>query len=99
TTGVSTLRTHLKKHKLKAPIQKSLTLLQLKRIDPLSSTEQAEHDKHLVAWLIADQQPFTVVDNPYFRTMIKHFCPRYKIPERYQVKDFIIETFNMQRAK
>jgi len=58
-----------------------------------------EHTKHLVQWLICDLQPFTTVDNPHFRAFVNHFCPRYTIPERHQVKDLIIGAFDSQRIR
>ncbi|CAG8551792.1 6360_t:CDS:2 [Ambispora gerdemannii] len=54
TSGVSTLRSHLRKHQL---------------------------------------------ENIYFRAMLSYFCPRYKIPNRHEVKDMTIEIFNTRHAK
>jgi len=97
TTGVSTLRNHLKKHQLDAPSMKQKAATT--RMNPFGELEQKEHTKYLIQWLVCDLQPFTVVDNSYFRAFISHFCPRYTIPERHQVKDYIIDKFNNQRIK
>ena len=97
TTGISTLRKHLKDHhqmQVPARIQRTIA-----RIEPFYEQEQMEHTKYLIRWLICDLQPFTTVDNPYFRAFVSHFCPRYTIPERHQVKDFIIDGFNNRRTK
>src|SRR5579863_4846077 len=74
TTGVSSLRKHLKKHDLLIPtkqrIFKVITI-------PFNAKEKEAHDEYLIRWLICDLQPFTIVDNPYFRAMINYFCPQY----------------------
>jgi hypothetical protein len=36
--------------------------------------------------LIRDLQPFTVVDNPSYRTYISALNPRYTIPDRHKAK-------------
>jgi hypothetical protein len=84
-TGVSTLRKHLQKHKLNVPIKKQ-GILVIKRTDPFNKQEQEEHDNYLIEWLICDLQPFSVVDNSHFRAFLNYFCPRYVIPERHQAK-------------
>jgi hypothetical protein len=97
TTGVSSLRKHLNEHhQLQPPSRNQRGMI---RIDPFGENEQKEHTKYLIQWLICDLQPFTIVDNPYFRTFINHFCPRYTVPERHQVKDHIIDAFNAKRTK
>ena len=96
-TGVSSLRKHLAKHQLKVPAKQGI--LMIKKTGPLNEKEQKEHSDYLVQWIICDLQPFTVVDDPYFRAMIKFFCPRYSIPERHQVKDLMIEAFTFRRVK
>ena len=68
-------------------------------IEPFDEQKQMEHTKYLVQWLICDLQPFTTVDNPYFRAFVNHFSPRYTIPERHQVKDLIIGAFDNRRTK
>jgi hypothetical protein len=95
-TSTSTLRNHLKKHQLVAPSVRQRATTE--RRDPFGELEQNEHTKYLIQWLICDLQPFTVVDNSYFRAFINHFCPRYTIPERHQVKDYIIDAFNNRRV-
>jgi hypothetical protein len=83
TTSVSTLRKHLKKHQLSAPTKnQSVT----KKIEPFNDKEQKIHDKYLIDWLICDLQPFTIVENHYFRELVNFFCSRYIIPDRHKVK-------------
>jgi hypothetical protein len=96
TTSVTTLRKHLKTHQLEAPPRKQSIVT---RVNPFDQREQQEHTKYLIRWIICDLQAFTVVDNPYFREFINYSCPRYIIPERHQVKDYIINTFNTRREK
>jgi len=84
TTSVTILRTHLKKHQLRAPIKKHKVII--KRKDPFDDEEQKEHNNQLIQWLICDQQPFTIVDNNYFKKFVNFFCPHYIIPDRHKVK-------------
>jgi hypothetical protein len=96
TTSVTILRKHLKTHQLEAPPRKRSVVT---RENPFNQQEQQEHTKYLIRWLICDLQPFTTVENSYFREFINYFCPRYIVPERHQVKDFIINKFNTRRQK
>ena len=96
TTGVSTLRNHLKKHQLDAPSMKQKAITA--KMNPFNELEQNEHTKYLIKWLICDSQPFNIVDNNYFKAFINHFCPRYTIPGRQQVKKYIIDAFNNRRT-
>ena len=84
TTSVTSLRKHLIKHQLQAPPKKHAVTVKTK--DPFGGEEQKKHDEYLVDWIICDLQPFTVVDNNYFRKFIGFFCPRYAIPDRHKVK-------------
>ncbi|EXX74394.1 hypothetical protein RirG_051480 [Rhizophagus irregularis DAOM 197198w] len=61
TTGVSTLRKHLNKHQLRAPMKKYQVLT--KKGIPFNYDEQKIHDKYLTNWLICDLQPFTTGTN------------------------------------
>jgi hypothetical protein len=83
-TSVTTLRNHLEKHQIKIPIKK--LKVNVKKKDLFDKEEQKEHDNHLVQWLICDLQPFTIVDNNYFRKFVNFFCPRYIIPDRHKIK-------------
>jgi len=98
-TGISTLRKHLKDyHQVQVPARSNRRQKTIIGVKPFDEREHAEHTTYLIQWLICDLQPFTTVDDPYFRAFVKHFCPRYIIPERHQVKELIITTFNDQRA-
>jgi len=96
TTSVTILRKHLGKHNLVAPPRNQNVVT---RVNPFNKQEQQEHTKYLIRWLICDLQPFNIVDNLYFREFVNYFCPRYIVPERHQVKDLIISTFNTRREK
>jgi hypothetical protein len=84
-TSVTTLRKHLEKHQLKVPTKK-YKVIGIKKQDPFEKEEQKEHDDYLIQWLICDLQPFTIVDNYYFRKFVNFFCSRYIIPDRHKVK-------------
>jgi hypothetical protein len=96
TTSVTILRRHLKTHQLEAPPRNQDVVA---RTNPFNQQEQQEHTKYLIRWLICDLQPFTTVENSYFREFINYFCPRYIVPERHQIKDSIINKFNIRRQK
>ena len=83
-SSVSTLRKHLKTHQLKAPTKAQN--LEQKNECAFDKDEQEEHDKYLVRWLIQDLQPFTVVENPFFRAFVNFLCSRYDIPNRHKAK-------------
>lgn len=84
TTGTTTLRTHLKTHRLNAPTKKQTVTTKQK--NPFDEEDQNRHDEYLIKWLICDLQPFTVVDNLHFKEFLRFFCPRYVIPDRHKVK-------------
>ncbi|GBC27415.1 zinc finger BED domain-containing protein RICESLEEPER 2-like [Rhizophagus irregularis DAOM 181602=DAOM 197198] len=94
TTSISTLRKYLNKHSLSVPKKKYVVI---EKRDPFDEEEQQIHDKYLTDWLICDLQPFTVVENHYFKMFINFFCPRYIIPDRHKAKDLIIATFTNRR--
>jgi hypothetical protein len=83
-TSVSNLRKHLETHQIKVLTKKEKTTK--KKENRFSKQEQEEHDKYLIQWIIQDLQPFTVVDNPFFRAFIDFLCSRYTIPDRHKVK-------------
>lgn len=83
-SSVSTLRKHLKTHQLKAPTR--VQNVEQKKTSAFDKDEQEEHDKYLVQWLIQGLQPFTVVENPFFRAFVNFLCSRYDIPDRHKAK-------------
>ncbi|CAG8550431.1 6021_t:CDS:2 [Cetraspora pellucida] len=101
TTGVSTLRRHLNSHNISAPARRQTTLpfSRIPRTDPYNEEEQKKRDKKLITWVIADQQPFTVVENQYFNDFIKFLDPRYITPTRQAAKKMIINEFENRRVK
>ena len=83
TTGVSSLRKHLKKHELKAPAKKYNN--SNKKSEPFDE-QQEIHNKYLIDWLICNLHPFNVVEDDHFRAFINFFCPCYTIPDRHKIK-------------
>jgi len=83
-TSVSNLRKHLETHQIKT-LTKKQKITKKKEIR-FNKKEQEEHDNYLIRWIIQDLQPFTVVDNPFFRGFIEFLCSRYTIPDRHKVK-------------
>ncbi|CAI2201415.1 18837_t:CDS:1, partial [Funneliformis geosporum] len=64
---------------------------------PWPAKEKAERDQAVVIWIIADQQPFSVVKNTNFIKMMIIFDPCYKVPDHHQIKDMVIEEFKQRR--
>ena len=83
-SSVSTLQKHLKIHQLKAPTKTQN--VEEKKECAFDKDEQEEHDKYLVQWLIQGLQPFTVVENSFFRAFVNFLCSRYNIPNRHKAK-------------
>ena len=82
-TGNSSIERHLlNKHNIIVPkVVKKQTTIKFKCIDPWPAKEKAERDQAVVIWIIADQQPFSVVENANFVKMMNIFDSRYKVPD------------------
>ena len=52
---------------------------------------------HVYSWIINDQQPFNVVENKEFKSLLFVLDPRYKLPTRQTVSQHIGEIFNKQK--
>src|SRR5688572_13499896 len=85
-SGNSIMERHLEKqHSIIIPkIRNKQTVLNFKYTTPWPAREKAERDHSVVIWTIADQQPFSVVENKKFIEMMNLFDPRYKVPDRHQ---------------
>ena len=100
-SGNSSLERHLSsQHNIIVPkIKCYQTKLPFVRYNPWPEAQKKERDLALITWIIIDQQPFCVVENNKFLELINILDPRYKIPERHQVKDMVVSYFNEQRTK
>ena len=99
-TGNSSLERHLNSHKIKLKkTQKQLkqTTLNFQTIVPYSSSEQEAHDNVIVIWIVANQQPFAIVENKYFREMISKFDPRYIFPSRKTIKEMVMRLYEERK--
>ena len=97
-SGNSSIERHLlSKHNIVIPKVKQTTL-KFKCIDPWPAKEKSERDHAIVIWIIADQQPFSVVENEIFIKMMNIFDPRYKVPDRHQIKEMVIQEFDLRRS-
>ncbi|CAG8451973.1 10740_t:CDS:1, partial [Cetraspora pellucida] len=68
-SGVSTLQRHLKEHQIVAPAI-CQTTFHFPRTDPHNDEKQKIKNDKLITWIIVDQQPFTVVNNQFFKEFI-----------------------------
>ncbi|GES72959.1 zinc finger BED domain-containing protein 1-like [Rhizophagus clarus] len=95
----TTIERHLlNKHNIIIPKVRKQTTLNFKCIDPWPAKVKLVRDKAVVIWIVDNQQPFSVVENENFIEMMHIFDPRYKIPDRHQIKEMIIDEFNERRS-
>ncbi len=68
-------------------------------LDSFINKQPSEFDKKqaVFEWIILDMQPFKVVEGEAFRKMILKFDPKYQLPTRNTIKNFIIKSFNKRR--
>jgi len=98
-TGNSSLERHLKAHQILISKNLQQTTINFQTITPHSPTEQAARDHAIVIWIIVNQQPFAIIENKYFRSMISKFDPKYKFPNRATIKKMIMELYEESREK
>jgi hypothetical protein len=55
--------------------------------------------KFISKWIITDDQPFTMLENKYFRQMIKFLNSNALIPSADTAKKDIMEIFEMEQIK
>src|SRR4051794_1067096 len=87
----------LNKHNIVIPKVKQTTL-KFKCIDPWPAKEKSERDELIVIWIISEQLPFSVVESENFIKAMSVFDPRYKVPDRHQIKEMVIQEFNQRRS-
>ena len=99
-SGNSTLERHLSnKHGIVIPkVRSNQTVLNFKCTTPWPIKEKSERDHSVVIWIIDNQQPFNVVENKKFIEMMNVFDPRYRVPDRHQIKEMTILEFNKRRS-
>ncbi|GBB87003.1 hypothetical protein RclHR1_13460004 [Rhizophagus clarus] len=90
--------TCMQKHNIIIPKVRKQTILNFKCTDHWPAKEKLVRDKAVVIWIVDNQQPFSVVENEKFIEMMHIFDPRYKIPDRHQIKEMIIDEFNERRS-
>ncbi|CAG8533356.1 16053_t:CDS:2 [Cetraspora pellucida] len=98
TTGVSTLRRHLKNQQIEAP-KKKQTTLHIYQSDLHNEQEQKKRNEKLIFWLIVNQQSFTMVENQYFHEFINILDPHYVVPTRQAAKNMIMDEFYKRHEK
>ena len=99
-TGTSTLRRHLKSvHNIVVVPKRRQKTLHEYRNDPYTESEQQERDKFVIAWIVCNAQPFSVVECEEWRQMIAKFDPRYRFHNRHTTKDQIIVLFQNKREQ
>src|SRR2546423_5220488 len=93
-SGNSSIERHLlSKHCIVIPKVRKQTTLKFKCKDPWPAKEKLERDNAVVTWVIVDQQPFSVVENKNFIEMVNIFDSRYKVPDRHQIKEMVVQKF------
>src|ERR1043166_6943832 len=99
-SGNSSIKRHLLKlHGIEIPkVRVKQSVLNFQCTTPWPTKEKSERDKAVVVWVISDQQPFSIVENKKFIKMLNVFDPRYKVPDRHQIKDLTILEFENRRS-
>ncbi|CAG8798696.1 9958_t:CDS:2, partial [Cetraspora pellucida] len=64
----------------------------LLKLDPHKPAKQEKLVFHLIAWIVEDYQPMTVVDSQNFRRFCYEMDPRFKVPGSAQIKTKIKES-------
>ncbi|EXX66790.1 hypothetical protein RirG_120380 [Rhizophagus irregularis DAOM 197198w] len=83
-SGNSSIERHLlSKHCIVIQKVRKQTTLKFKCKDPWPEKEKLERDDAVVTWIIADQQPFSIVEKENFIKMMNVFDSRYKVPDRH----------------
>jgi hypothetical protein len=91
----TTIERHLlNKHNIIIPKVRKQTTLNFKCTDPWPEKEKLERDQVVIIWIISNQQPFSIVENEKFIRMMNIFDSRYKLPDRHQIKEMVINEFN-----
>jgi len=58
----------------------------------------AENVKKLLAeWIISDDLPFTVVESPFFRRLVKLFNPEIKVVGADAIQTTVMDMFHTTR--
>ncbi|GBB93817.1 hypothetical protein RclHR1_22360003 [Rhizophagus clarus] len=99
-TGISTLKEHLKKVNgiVIDKIKKTQIKLNFSRVDPWPKEDMLVRDQALVEWITVDLQPFSVVTNDQFINLINTLDLRYRIPEKTNIKEKVVNHFdNMKK--
>jgi hypothetical protein len=98
-TGISTLKEHLKKvHGIIIDkIKKTQTKLNFPRVDPWPKEEMLVRDQALVEWVTVDLQPFSVVTNVQFINLVNTLDPRYHLPGKTNIKEKVVDNFDKMR--
>jgi hypothetical protein len=58
-----------------------------------------ELNRRIIDFIVCCQLPFSIADNPYYRTMINTFDPRYQTFCRQTLRNEIINQFEVTREK
>lgn len=100
-SGNSSIERHLLSlHNITIPkVRNKQSVLNFQCSTPWPAKEKSERDQVVVDWVIFDQQSFNVVENKKFIKMMNTFDPRYKVPDRHQIKELTILEFDNRRSK
>ena len=82
-----TLHDILKKPKDIAPKQPKL----IQEFYPLGSSRHQFLNKFVINFVCAGLHPFSIVDEPHFRSLINAIDPKYKLPSRKTVSDNLLD--------
>ena len=97
-SSTTTLKDHWKKkHSKIQPGGVGSIELAFSNSTKLQEKEQSDILDNLVNWVIADCQPFRVVDNLFFKEFITSLNPKFQIPTRQTLKKKIENKYDQYK--
>ena len=53
----------------------------------------------LIRWIVINQHPFTIVEEPSFISLVYSLCPTAKIPSADTIKRYIMNSYETNKEK
>ncbi len=53
----------------------------------------------LIRWIVINQHPFTIVEEPSFISLVYTLCPTAKIPSADTIKRYIMNSYEINKEK
>ncbi len=96
-TGISTIKKHFSNFHEEAYKEAVKEAVNVEPYTEKDSKKVELINSQLYEWIICDQQPFNVVENNEFQNLVFILDPRYKLPTRQAVSQYIETIFKEQK--